>query len=69
MNGMDEEKLIAMGYSPEIACKMRIFRRSFDSGNTDVLENPEYQRLSKRLQGDVRTWEESFGVIVFPGED
>jgi len=51
---MDEEKLIAMGYSPEIACKMRIFRRSFDSGNTDVLENPEYQRLSKRLQGDCR---------------
>jgi len=51
---MDEEKLIEMGYSPEIACKMRIFRRSFDSGNTDVLENPEYQRLSKRLQGDCR---------------
>ncbi len=48
---MDEEELIEMGYSPEIACKMRIFQRAFDSGNDDVLKSAEYQRLEKRLRG------------------
>ena len=48
---MDEEKLIEMGYSPEIACKMKIFDRSFLSGDDRVLNDPEYRRLEKRLMG------------------
>lgn len=47
---MDEEKLIEMGYSPEIACKMKIFQRAFDSGNDSVLNTPEYRRLEARLR-------------------
>lgn len=49
---MDEEKLLKMGYSPEMACKMKIFDRAFSSGNDNVLKDPEYQRLEKRLRGD-----------------
>ena len=45
---MDEE-LIRMGYSPEIACKIRIFNRAFRSGKSSVLNDPEYRRLEKRL--------------------
>ena len=48
---MDEEKLIEMGYSPEIACKMKTFDRSFLSGDDRVLNDPEYRRLEKRLRG------------------
>lgn len=47
---MDEEKFIEMGYSPEIACKMKIFDRSFLSGDDRVLNDPEYRRLEKRLR-------------------
>lgn len=50
---MDEDKLLELGYSPEIACKMRLFQRAFDSGDDRVLNDPEYMRLEKRLRGGI----------------
>lgn len=47
---MEEEELIEKGYSSEEACKKRIFKRAFCSGDPRVLNDPEYQRIEERLR-------------------
>ena len=47
---MEDEELVKKGYSPEEACKKRIFQRAFRSGDPRVLNDPEYQRIKERLR-------------------
>jgi hypothetical protein len=46
---------IENGQTPEEACKSRIYNRAFRSGNTSVLESPEYRHLEKYFWGELES--------------